>query len=344
MSSLRCGVIGCGRIGCGFDDQRIAKTPSTHAGSYHIHPNTKLIALCDIDKKKLKKYGKKYSVLGLYTKSSEMFRNENLDCVSICTLIDSHLSLVKEAVEYGIKGIFLEKPISNDINTARKIISLCKKNNVKLLINHQRRFDPYYHQIKKFIHSTKIDSIQTIDVYYGGGIANTGSHLFDILRFFFGEINLVQGKFSTNKSTNKLDPNVDGLILFKNGLICNLHAVDVEQFLIFEIDILGSSGRLCLNMIGNTFDFQYFRATVDKKLGAKILASYPIKFRIPSKSSIYYGVENLVQCITSKKSPLCSGEDGYKSLETILGILRSCKENKEITLPLKNNNHKIKSK
>src|SRR5690242_10530221 len=127
MRQLRCAVIGCGRIGCGFDDPPNDKTVKTHAGSYFINPVTKLVALCDIDKKKLKKYGIKYNIRSLYSSSEEMFRKESLDCVSICTLANDHLNLVKQAADYGIRGIFLEKPMSDTLENARKIIQVCNK-------------------------------------------------------------------------------------------------------------------------------------------------------------------------------------------------------------------------
>ena len=53
MEKIRSAVIGCGRIGCGFDDID-NKTIRTHAGSYFKNNETELIALCDIDKQKLK--------------------------------------------------------------------------------------------------------------------------------------------------------------------------------------------------------------------------------------------------------------------------------------------------
>jgi len=178
-------IIGCGRIGCGFDDNLKGKYTRTHAGTYFLNPKTKLVALCDIDKKKLSKYGRKYKVNGLYQNSNEMFEQEKLDCVSICTHADSHLKLVKQAIQFGIKGVFLEKPISNNLSDAQKVIKICKKNNVILSINHRRRFDPLFHSIKKLLRMKKFGKIQFMNIYYGGGIANTGSHVFDVLRMFF---------------------------------------------------------------------------------------------------------------------------------------------------------------
>ena len=63
MSKIKSGIIGCGRIGCGFDDKPNQKIIRTHALAYFKNPSAKLVSLCDIDTKKLKKYGTHGSVL-----------------------------------------------------------------------------------------------------------------------------------------------------------------------------------------------------------------------------------------------------------------------------------------
>ena len=188
IMKYRCGVIGLGRIGCGFDDNPNAKMISTHAGAYFTNKKTNLVAFCDIDQKKLEKYGKKYNVSHNYTNHAKMLKEENLDCVSICTWAESHLDIVKKAVESNVKGIFLEKPISDSLKDAKKINDLCNKNEIKLQIDFQRRFDPVYHRLKKIVLNKKFGKIQFFNIHYGGGISNTGSHIFDLIRFLFNII------------------------------------------------------------------------------------------------------------------------------------------------------------
>ena len=254
MNKLRCAIIGCGRIGCGFDDKP-SNIIKTHAGAYFNNSKTELIALCDIDKKKLKKYGKKYCVTNMFTDYNEMFKTMHLDCISICTLAASHLELVKKAADYGIKGIFLEKPMSNSLKNAQKIFQICKKKNISLQIDHQRRFHPIYYKIKEWLNKRKLGNIQIINIYYGAGIANTGSHMFDLLRFLFGEVRNVQSFFSKNESGNLLDPNLDIILEFTNSAICKINAVSYKNYAIFQIEILGTNGLIKLDLIKNTIEY-----------------------------------------------------------------------------------------
>ncbi len=343
MKKYKCGIIGLGRIGCGFDDNTKKTSINTHAGAYFNSKKASLVALCDIDGTKLQKYGKKYKISGLYNDYNKMFQNENLDCVSICTLADSHLEIVKSATKNDIKAIFLEKPISNSLENAAKIIELCRKNNVKLQIDHQRRFDPFYNDIKKLVKSKKFDPVQYFGINYVAGVANTGSHLFNLCRFFFGDISYVMGKFSKNKSKTIVDPNIDGFIKFKNGIECHIQSFNGNQFRIVEFDIIGKKARIRLDLTNSTVE--YFEVS-EKMNGISYYGLTKKPFNSKSnKEPILRGLENLICSIEKNVNPLCTGEEGYSSLETIIALIESAKHGgKKITLPLKKNANRISSK
>lgn len=334
---FRCAVIGCGRIGCGFDDN--STVIQTHAGSYYTNQQTDLVSLCDVDKSKLEKYGKKYHISSLYTDSSEMFKNEKIDCVSICTLVDTHLDLVRQAVKNNVKAIFLEKPISDSLLNAKKITEICKINKIKLAVDHQRRFNPFYQCMRKFLKQKKIGEIQFVNVYYGSGIANTGSHLFDVLRLFFGDIVSIKSCSAEINTINPADPNIDATIKFERGTLCQIHALDYNKYAVLELDILGTLGRIRLDLISD--QIRYFRIT--KGHVYRTLIESKLNLKKPNKTPIQLAIQNLIETINSSKEPLCTGYDGYKSLETIAAATISLKSQKEVKIPLKNN-YKITSK
>lgn len=340
---LRCGVIGLGRIGCGFDDNPNAKMISTHTGAYLNNKNTELVSFCDVDEKKLKKYGKKYNITHLYTDYETMLKQENLDCLSICTWADSHLNIVTKAVQNHVKGIFLEKPISDSLKNAKRINDLCKKNNIKLQVDYQRRFDPIYHSLKKIISSKKFGKIQNCNINYGGGISNTGSHICDLIRFLFGDINSVQGIFSDNVSNHKLDPNIDGKIICKNNIKCQLQSFDYNKFGLLELDIVGNHGRIKLNLTSGEINYyEVSRPKIGLVYNELILKSlkFPVK-----ESAIMRGLDNLVNAIKKNTTTLASGYEGYSSLEVIIALMISSeKKGKTMFIPINNKTYKITSR
>jgi predicted dehydrogenase len=334
-------IIGCGRIGCGFDDDISQNKKRTHASGYTIFNETTLTAFSDIDPLKLKKYGKKFSVDNLYEDYNQMFDDLDIDVVSICTLSDSHLELVKKAASSGVKGIFIEKPISDSLENAKKIIKICEENKITLLVDHQRRFESFYHEMKKIITSEKLGQIQSVHVYYGAGITNTGSHIFDLLRYFFGEITSVLSKKSKSISPNPLDPNLDVVLEFSQNFNGHLHALDISNYGICEFDIFGANGRLKVDLLTNQAN--YFQVNSNSH-DYKILSLEKSFIDSSKKSGTILGIENLISCINSNDIPLCNGYDGYKSLELISASIMSASKKTVINLPLETNSYKINSK
>ncbi len=328
----KCAIVGLGRIGCGFDDDNNTLKINTHAGAYTKCSQTKLVALCDIDKKKLKKYGAKYQVSRTYQNYDKLFEQEKLDIVSICTHPQFHLSIVKSAAKNGIKGIFLEKPISDSKSNAKKIIKICKEKKIMLQIDHQRRFSKFYKKIKNNLSKEKIGKIQNVNIYYGSGIINTGTHLMDLIRLFFDEILWVEG-YLNKEIPSKDDPNIDGLIGCKNNIVCRLKSIDLTKFRILEIDIIGTKGRFIINW-GDSSATYY---SIQKTSGLVYTEIKGNNFTIKeNKEHILLGLENLIFCMQQSSVPLCTGWDGYRALISTLSLIISSKQNgKRVSLPAK---------
>jgi len=342
---FRAGIVGCGRIGSEVDDDPKRKIVSSHAGAYSAVDGVELVAVSDANEAKLDKCGKKWNVPSLYIDYKEMLRKEDLDILSVCTWNSTHLNIVKEAVKNGVKAIFCEKPIAESLKSAKKIVELCNKNNVILQIEHQRRFNKFHQEIRAFLQGGKLGEIQQVTFYYTAGIANTGSHMFDLMRFFFGEVKWIQGIYSKNLSPNPNDPNIDGWLQLESGLSIFVQACDSQFFSIFEMDCIGTKGRLNLTNGGFDIDFYEVRDSVNftgyKELYRSDLSIYK---EIPNEF-ILNGVKHLVECLKNGQKSTSSGEDGLKSLEIICAMCESAdKDGQRMPLPLTDSYVVIKSR
>lgn len=147
------GIIGLGRIAC--------KLPDNHMNAYRDCPETRITTLCDIDKARLDQWG----AIVPYTDYMKMVQNEKLDIVSVCTPPETHCEIVCNIAPY-VKAIYCEKPIALTLEDADKMIDICHKYEVILQVNHQRRFvNPKFR--------------------FSRGILNTGTHMFDLIRYLF---------------------------------------------------------------------------------------------------------------------------------------------------------------
>ncbi len=338
-------IVGCGRIASDFDDDPLMRKNYgiySHAGAYVDNPNIELIAAADISDEQLNKFGKRWSIHRLYKDYRELLKNEEIDILSICTWNSTHLEIFEEAVKNGVKAIFCEKPISNSLKNADKMLEIANDHGVLLIINHSRRWDKLYKDIRDYIREGKLGDIQQASCYYSGGIANTCSHLFDVLRMFFGDVNNV---CSWHKGDpNKDDPNMDGYLKFQNGATVTLQSLDVKYYTLFEIDIYGTKGRLRIQ--DNGFEVSYWESKESNKyLGYNELFEADPPVNVLQKAIMENTVQNIVDCLSSKDLPACTGEDGVKSLEIICAFhLSARKNNTTVSLPLNKRNLIIKSK
>ncbi len=336
----RAAIVGCGRIASLFANDKKRKGIVTHAQAYGAHPRTELVAACDRDLERLSEFGKRWGVRNLYQNLDEMLQKEKPDFLSICTWNASHAPIVKEAIRCGVKGLICEKPISDSLPSAEKMIRECQGANVPLLINYFRRYNVLHRRIQKYIISGKLGDIQTVSCYYTAGIMNTGTHLFDLLRFLFGEVSWVW----TNPDRVLLapDPTLDVTLYFKKGFGCNVSALEVRHYMQFEIDIYGTRGRLRLEDSGmrakfwKVKDHEVYSGYKTLKADAEWTADFSDGF--------FNLVDNLVTSVEKQKEPSCSGWDGLKTLEIAFAAHQSLQKRKPISLPLKNCSLRLASK
>ena len=305
--TYKAAVIGCGRIGCGFDDDYERRNITyTHAGAYAKTDLIDFVAIADVEQYKIDRYSKKYNVRG-YTDYKELLDIESPDIVSVSTRPDTHCEIIEACVAAGVRAIYCEKPIDNSLDKAKKIIDLCSKNKVLLTVNHQRRYGKFHQQLARAIQSGALGSIQQCTVYYTAGIANTGSHFIDLLRFYLGkEVKSVRGKHSINKSTNEFDPNIDGWIIFDGGITASIQPC--ANFGILEVIIVSLPDPL-----GAITDYSY-----EYMLGA---------------------IEHIIQHLENKNNimeTISTGHDALCALEVIHALIHSSNQNGEsVSLPFR---------
>lgn len=327
MKSYRAAIVGCGRIGSLFSKDPLRKGIVTHAAAYKNNRQTTLVAACDIDASRLREFGNLWTISSLYSDLNNMLREEKIDILSICTPPSAHYSVLKEVVKYSPKAIFCEKPLSDNIGDGERMVRLCAKKNIILQVDHQRRFDPLHISLRKFIDSKKMGDVQQANFYYTAGSKNTGSHMFDILRFFFGDVEWVEAFFSKNTSGKDDDPNLDGLLKFKSGLISTFQACDVNKYLIFELNCFLEGGRVVLKNSGFALDMYKARAS-------KYFSGYKEPMKMKSSFKTDYqrnymadAVAHLLACIREKRESMSSGRDGLAVLKIIEAVILSANNN-----------------
>ena len=147
MNKLKIAVIGTGLIG------------SLHAEIYKNNHLSELVAVCDIDKKRVKQVSKKNNCK-FYYNYEEMFNKEDLDAVSIATPESVRFKPAVIAAKKGLK-ILLEKPLGKKYNEIKNLVKVLTKNNAYVAVNFILHADPRFRKMKEEIKENKIGNIVT---------------------------------------------------------------------------------------------------------------------------------------------------------------------------------------
>ena len=332
---LRTAVIGCGRIGTEMDADPKRQQIATHAGAYRAHPETELTALCDANSTNLERAAERWQIKHRYTDYNEMFAQVCPEIISICTWSQSHLEIASQAVKHGVRAIFCEKPIADTLAGADRMVALCESAGVVLQVNHQRRYDGFHSRLGEFI-SAELGPLQQVNFLYTAGIANTGSHVFDLLRYLFGDVAWVSALPSPNASSDAADPNLDVRLGFQSDHAGSVQACDASRFTIFELDCIGSLGRLRLTRNGRAMEYSKVVESQQFSGLRDLVAVDPPLDADTLRQAILGGVSELVACLRENRPSVSSGRDGRAALELICAAHESARAGgARINLPLK---------
>src|SRR3989344_296480 len=335
----RAAIVGLGRMGHLFENDPLIKKPCTHAGTYfYLRNKVKLVAGCDIREDRLNLFKEKWSVKRLYKDYKEMLKEEQIDILSVSTHTQQHKDIVIEAAKSGVKAIFCEKPMALNLSDAEEMIRACKENNVILCIDHTRRFDNSWRKAKEIIDSGLIGDIKTINAYSTAGLQNGGSHLFDLLRFFNGEVDTVYAKMRGDET---IDPSGIGFLKFKNGSYAFVD-IDFRDYVLFQINLICSKGMLkCGGMIRGDKAFELFVSEPSPTQNGLLELQREEFPEVKGDIALVNAINEIIGSIETGEKLVSTGEDGLKQLEICTAFHESNRLNSEIKIPPNNKNLSI---
>ena len=130
-----------------------------------------------------------------YADYTEMLAVEDLDIVSVCPRwVDCHEEMVMACAEAGCH-VYCEKPMAASLDSADRIVEAADRAGVKVAVAHQAVYLPQVQRIREMVEEGKIGRIHSFHSsgkqdHRGGGedLMVLGTHLFNLMRFFAGDV------------------------------------------------------------------------------------------------------------------------------------------------------------
>ena len=193
----------------------------------------------------------------LYKDAGMLLEEERPDIVAICTREDPRHELTMAAIEAGVKGIVLEKPMARTVDQARTMVRRAREKGVMLVVSHQMRFADEFVAARDAIRRGIIGRPYYLRASSYGQLMEQGPHVVDMILYLAGDpdVEWVMGQIAdVDEGRTTVHPSpefVVGYIAFRNGMRCVLECgrkfqraigLENETWLQKRVQTIGTEG------------------------------------------------------------------------------------------------------
>ena len=326
MSVVRFAIAGLGRIASLLEKDPLREKPATHAGAIQRHPQARLVAGADPNQARREEFGGTWPGVPLYADVRELLAEARPDVLVIATPPEFHEPILKQATEHGVPMVLCEKPLAPTQAEARRMVSLCRRKSVRLMVNHERRFCLDWRHVKSQ-HDTKAygDLISVDGRLFMGSrrsagemLLDDGTHLIDVIRFVTGREFRIQAAAGKARQAGGSLRALFELIGKHPPVGGSLEIGGSREAVVFEADFQFQRGRI---RIGNGL---YEEFTADRSPHYQNAFSLRrVDQSFPKTGYFENMIDAVVDAFRHPSHPLISSaEDGSRAVKVIEAILR----------------------
>ncbi len=343
---VRIGVIGVGGMG------------SSHCGVMGKAPEARLCAVCDISESTARAVGEKHQV-PYFTSPMELIRSKLCDAVIVATPHPARPEIAIDAMRAGLH-VLSEKPLSERVSTADKMIKTAAQKGVALAIMFQRRLEPAFAKALELVKSgalgtvwrtTMISPEYRTQAYYdsgswratwggeGGGVMmNQGPHILDLFIQLGGRPSEVLGRCETRLHKIEVEDLAEAMLRYPDGgsgyIYCSTNELGPGQM----IEVFGTHGKLCyrdgqLRFYRFSEPVPEFTFRTEKAWSTPECTEVPLE--MPAIESGHHAIlRNFCRHLLHGEPLVSPGEDGLAPLELANAAYLSSHLGKPVKLPL----------
>jgi predicted dehydrogenase len=298
-----------------------------------------IAAICDINAERAAQVAKAENATA-YTNHAEMLEKEKPDVVFICIPPGAHTTQVADAARtvrfaqprtgtfVGSRraAVFVAKPIALDIDTANRTLDVIDKAGVLNQVGYMARYSDITAKAKEIIGERKLSMgfgrflcrMGASHPWWGkfaisgGQMLEQSTHVFDLLRYFLGDVTEVQAFGIKDVSKSIAD--------FEECTVCNLHFANGAVGNVTSTCVAGAPEGFVAELVGDNL---YLKFILDLKLRGSVEGKQIDYDGV--ESGYFRQVEQFMQAIETNDQSLIRSNyaDAVKTLAVTLAANRS---------------------
>ena len=233
---IKVGLIGAGRWG-----------PNV-IGAINRLNEAKLLKVADPNQESLSNLNLRFPGVTTSHSPTEIFKDDQIDAVAICTPVQTHTELVKSALESG-KHVFVEKPFGHNIKECESLCQLAKNKNLIIVVGHVFLFNTSVIALKKIIKSGELGKVLHIEAHRTNlgpvrkdvnAVWDLTSHDISIFDFLLDDLPEEVSCLGTCNLDSKNEDTTYSTFKYKAGILAHAHASWLNPRKVRQITVIGS--------------------------------------------------------------------------------------------------------
>ncbi len=344
---IRFGVIGTGGMGQG------------HCKTIGRIRDARVTAVCDIDASVAKEVGTRHKV-PWFTGHRDLIRSGLCDAVIVATPHPVRPPIAIAAMRAGLH-LLSEKPLSERVSTADRMIATAKETGVAFAVMFQRRTEPALAKAVTIVRNGELGKLHRITMvspeyrsqaYYdsggwratwageGGGVMmNQSPHILDIFVQLGGRPSTVYGRTEIRQHDIEVEDLAEAMLTYPDGGTGYFYCSTLEAGPGQMIEVFGEKGKLLYRngeLRQYRFDTPIGTFTRENKSMWASPKCTEKKLRIGKRPSSGHReiIKNFVRHLLRGEALVTPGEDGMLSLELANAVWLSADRGAPVRIPL----------
>ena len=310
-ATLRTAVIGVGYLG------------KFHAQKFAEIPGSELLAVVDVDQQVREKVASSLGVdaIGDYRKLIGA-----VDAVSVVVPTPAHFEIAEAFLESGT-NVLVEKPITETVEQAVRLIDTARKRDAVLQVGHLERFNPAVRALKSLLDNPRFVESVRIAPYQDRGtdvnvVLDLMIHDIDLIQYIAGSP--IERLEAVGAAVITDQPDVaNARIRFESGCVANVTASRTSLKVERKIRIFQHACYFSADL--------HQKAVAVYRKGESMLGDLRLPISIEQLEcddgdALRLEIESFLHAIRDGTPPVVSGEDGRQALQTAMHIIAQVDE------------------
>lgn len=303
--------------------------------NFYENERVTLVAVCDLDEKKLDKIARRYPTVSTTKSYDELLSNPAVQAVVVATPVHTHYPLAKKALEAG-KHVLVEKPMCLTAADCMALIALAEERGLTLMVDHTFVYHGAVRRMKEELDSGAMGEL----LYFDSVRVNLGlfqsdinvvwdlaPHDLSIMDYLIGKNPVSIHATGACHAGNGMEDIAYITVQFEGNVIAHFHVSWLSPVKVRQILVGGTRKMVVYDDIEQMEKVRIYdkgitveQPKTDEERYAN-LVSYRVGDMMAPKldltEALTVEVAHFVDCVLNKKKPITDGAAGLRVVQIL---------------------------